>query len=1509
MLLGMTYAKPAHHPYRDAPGVIQVLPEPIYCLPTDNLTVSFIETTNRGRIFLGTREGFLLEMNYGPIPGCTSNSSLPLPTGSYGPCNLINHSSSALAILLPSVLTSGFRSSDSICQIASDPVRGLLYTRTGGSALSVYTFCDKSTSISRLATQSSSDIAYTASAAVRSVDKGQFRSIVSIHPLTTGLCYLMAVTKTGIRLYFGENLRLLHIRLPPTSPHGTIGLDEVKLVAESRGTSVLLSALPHRSNPSFSSPASPWAASNLSTVNPSLPGSFTPISNGTQQLPPGSGDQYDVPPHVLYTISPDPYPWTPNLAEVCTTAWCTGGAWALVVLPSRDTLASGLNRTSTEEAESKGSKQSVEDAPFRRGPPPVVLTQHLDPPCRRLVLISAQGIVHLRLPSPMTRLREFLTRELSTVPRLDLDDTPAGQSIWSSLRLNKSHPFLSLDDSSAACELSLNTGFLTAYLHQFSPDEAICAAMAIGAIHFTAGGDCNTRDLGLAVEQAILYFAAEAAQFWIPSVRRSASGASRGPLGTLPCAAAEDIPVDKSLATGLFLFSGLCVFLARVGRTFWRTPLFRDATAVLGISDSTGTGPGVLTSWMRRFVHTLATASPLGFGGQNKMPPEQPIISRLDPEEISWLIQQITYVQQFLRRQLDVRGGWFRANQSNPLVVHRATPLRMGSGDGVEHLDAVLLQRLAEELDQLLSLVLELLGLWRILSEHVVHKVVRGLTPDQRRSILHVPFEAYSTNLLDLVSPTRALSPNVSPSPPSSPTASPTLSKTPVLCGVDLITTLINALIEYYLTEASQDMDSGINLDGITGRLQAVCPTLFANEDAISAKASECLIQASLLRTSYLVNSPSQPDDLTTVTSDESVLAQIDQLVQQALNLYAEAGPSLDLDNAVQRLEAAGAWRGAIALCLTVALKRDPTNVAVDCLKHGRRPSSEPPLTGSQSQMGRQRRLSPRRVRCGALHNPVTELAATEGRYDAYHRLINCLERLYQWSRIAPRSTTLSSSKSSQPASPEQSLLQSDTSISPSKVATYLTQPDASPTTARSVLHTALRDIVKCEDILAHFEVIGWLLSHGLTETVIALDSPHFEAYLRSRLRQTPDDPDLRCLLWRQLERRGARLEAAQVLEHLAVTPCRQLTLDDRLDFAARAVVAVKALPPAQQDLEYLRELEARLELAQLQQQLCVELSQLGQDTSRSTRLSSPALTRTPSTPGVATAGAARAVDDAIAQLSHGPLLSLTEMFTNFANPFGLHESKLCLLWTSGSTDELLIKAIWRDLLRQVLSRSKTGPDLGTSFDGMSPRSPIYRRHSPITVAPSQSPDPQSRQLIELALVDCLTRLGQRFAADSSGFGSTRAQTFFPLVEIVSCLEYFAIQKKFPAHWVPTILRDTRLPAGSHFVDAYDQLLHSKDSAWRRPEVRTRLFTAMVTVIEDFLSSGVLQLGMRPRMLQVGRILDRVTGNLVDLNADSLDKKTTTTGGTKLIDGEDDHQAQVISRLRRVHDQLQRFYR
>ncbi|KAF6777267.1 hypothetical protein AHF37_02889 [Paragonimus kellicotti] len=142
--------------------------------------------------------------------------------------------------------------------------------------------------------------------------------------------------------------------------------------------------------------------------------------------------------------------------------------------------------------------------------------------------------------------------------------------------------------------------------------------------------------------------------------------------------------------------------------------------------------------------------------------------------------------------------------------------------------------------------------------------------------------------------------------------------------------------------------------------------------------------------------------------------------------------------------------------------------------------------------------------------------------------------------------------------------------------------------------------------------------------------------------------------------------------------------------------------------------------------------------------------------------------------------------------------------------------------------------------------------------------------------------------------------------EIVCILEYYAIQHKLPQAWVPTVLRDTRLPCSSNILDAYDTLLHSKDSFWRLPDVRSRLFVAFVTVIEDFLGTVSMQLTMRQRMLQIGHILDRVTGNLVDLSAEST--KTVADLDVEVSKGEM-HRTRVIERLRRVHDQLQRYQR
>ena len=87
-----------------------------------------------------------------------------------------------------------------------------------------------------------------------------------------------------------------------------------------------------------------------------------------------------------------------------------------------------------------------------------MLTQHLDPPYRRVLVITARGIVHLRLPSPLQRLRDFLVSSAATLSATD--------------------PSNALDPSSAS---TADGGFLSTFLHQFGPDESICAAIVIAA--------------------------------------------------------------------------------------------------------------------------------------------------------------------------------------------------------------------------------------------------------------------------------------------------------------------------------------------------------------------------------------------------------------------------------------------------------------------------------------------------------------------------------------------------------------------------------------------------------------------------------------------------------------------------------------------------------------------------------------------------------------------------------------------------------------------------------------------------------------------------------------------------------------------------------------------------------------------------------------------------------------------------------------------------------------------
>lgn len=145
------------------------------------------------RLFMGDREGNLLECVYKPIPTLNDNMS-GHTSGPNGFCTIINHAASSLNYFLPTILTSGFRSSGmlysrsillnlllsgAIVRISVDSRRGFLWTLSANSHLTVYQYDIPGTKtaanyLSKLASLTASDLAYRAASVVRSVDRSHF---------------------------------------------------------------------------------------------------------------------------------------------------------------------------------------------------------------------------------------------------------------------------------------------------------------------------------------------------------------------------------------------------------------------------------------------------------------------------------------------------------------------------------------------------------------------------------------------------------------------------------------------------------------------------------------------------------------------------------------------------------------------------------------------------------------------------------------------------------------------------------------------------------------------------------------------------------------------------------------------------------------------------------------------------------------------------------------------------------------------------------------------------------------------------------------------------------------------------------------------------------------------------------------------------------------------------------------------------------------------------------------
>ncbi|XP_071991346.1 nuclear pore complex protein Nup155-like [Engystomops pustulosus] len=349
VILGVSFANlQTGNPNDSLSAGMQLLPDPLYSISTDNTYLINITSSINGRIFLSGKDGCLYEVAYQAEAGWFSPR-----------CRKINHSKSSLSFLVPSVLQFSFSEDDPIVQIAVDNSRNILYTRSDKGVLQVYDLGYDGNGMSRVASVSQNSIVSAAGNIARTIDRSVFKPIVQIAVIEKSEsvnCHLLAITHAGVRLYFST----MSFKQPSARPC-TLALVHVRLP------------------PGFSASST---VEKPSKVHKAL------YNSGVLLMAASENEDHDI----LWCINHDSFPFQRPLMEMQVTVAVDGHSW---------TLAS-IDEVKVEKVITPLNKDLVPVTD-----PPVMTRQHIIPP-KKFVLLSAKGSHIFHKLRPVDQLRHLL---------------------------------------------------------------------------------------------------------------------------------------------------------------------------------------------------------------------------------------------------------------------------------------------------------------------------------------------------------------------------------------------------------------------------------------------------------------------------------------------------------------------------------------------------------------------------------------------------------------------------------------------------------------------------------------------------------------------------------------------------------------------------------------------------------------------------------------------------------------------------------------------------------------------------------------------------------------------------------------------------------------------------------------------------------------------------------------------------------------------------------------------
>ncbi|GLG97236.1 Nuclear pore complex protein Nup155 [Gryllus bimaculatus] len=394
VVLGVTFSNTKEGPL----GVLEemhLIPDPVFVVPTDGVTMTTTTCTESGRIFMGGVDGNLYEIVYQAESGWFGKR-----------CKKVNHSTGTLSFLVPSFVSYAFTEEDQIVQISVDNSRNILYTLSEKGTVTVYDLGSDGKSMRRITSVSQNTIVQCAFQLVKTLDVSVFRPIVCVCPVEASESpYLnfVLVTQTGVRMYYTTS----GVLNPPSLRPYTAELLHVRLP------------------PGFAANSLPNRPSNVHMAT---------YKKGTLVLVSSPGGDKDM----VWCLNNDLYPFQSHIADLQTVLTLDGTAWALEEVKGQDAQAflTCLKNTS-QHSVPIASSMSVPSQPIMVADPPLMVRQHMEPP-RKYIAFTSQGIEILLKLRPVDVLKQLLLDSHGP-------DGPAVQRFFKEIR----------EDQACACALIL----------------------------------------------------------------------------------------------------------------------------------------------------------------------------------------------------------------------------------------------------------------------------------------------------------------------------------------------------------------------------------------------------------------------------------------------------------------------------------------------------------------------------------------------------------------------------------------------------------------------------------------------------------------------------------------------------------------------------------------------------------------------------------------------------------------------------------------------------------------------------------------------------------------------------------------------------------------------------------------------------------------------------------------------------------------------------------------------